>query len=101
VHPVALSTSGRLDERQRFPGLAEKLSQSAGVGFVLARSKNGPICFRHGKRYRLMSPNRARLRVARDASLVVQGIADLMKMPSAGDFVIYGIDADSHGHVSC
>jgi hypothetical protein len=28
-----------------------------------------------------------------DASLVVDGIADLMRMPSAGDLVIYGTDA--------
>jgi hypothetical protein len=32
-------------------------------------------------------------------ALVVQGIADLMRMPSAGDLVIYGIDAPQ-GHVS-
>jgi hypothetical protein len=31
----------------------------------------------------------------------VQGIVDLMKMPSAGDLVIYGIDAAAvQGHVS-
>jgi hypothetical protein len=30
---------------------------------------------------------------------VVKGIADLMAMPSAGDLVIYGIDAPE-GHVS-
>ena len=36
---------------QRFPGLAEKLSQSPGVGFVLARSTDGPVCFCQGKRY--------------------------------------------------
>jgi hypothetical protein len=34
-----------------------------------------------------------------DALLIVQGIADLMTMPSAGDLVIYGIDAPQ-GHVS-
>jgi len=36
---------------QRFPGLAEKLSQSPGVGLVLARSPDGPVCFCQGKRY--------------------------------------------------
>jgi len=34
-----------------------------------------------------------------DAALVAKGIADLMTMPSAGDLVIYGIDA-AQGHVS-
>jgi hypothetical protein len=34
-----------------------------------------------------------------DAALVVAGIGDLMAMPSAGDFVVYGIDA-APGHVS-
>jgi type I phosphodiesterase/nucleotide pyrophosphatase len=85
---------------QRFPGLAEKLSQSAGVGFVLARSKNGPVCFWHGKRYQFGESGRGPFADRPDAPLVVQGIADLMRMPSAGDFVIYGIDAAAQGHVS-
>jgi hypothetical protein len=34
-----------------------------------------------------------------DAALVIQGVHDLMSMPSAGDLVIYGIDAPE-GHVS-
>jgi hypothetical protein len=84
---------------RRFPGLAEKISQSPGVGFVLARSENGPVCFSRGKRYyfRESGPGPFANRV--DAPLVAQGIADLMAMPSAGDFVIYGIDA-AEGHVS-
>ena len=83
----------------RFPGLAEKLSQSAGVGFVLARSKNGPLCFRRGERYPLNGSEAGPFAGRPDASLVVQGITDLMTMPSAGDLVIYGIDAPE-GHVS-
>jgi hypothetical protein len=83
----------------RFPGLAEQLSQSPGVGFVLARSKRGPLCFRQGRRYRLCEAEAGPFAGRADASLVVRGIADLMGMPSAGDLVIYGIDAPE-GHVS-
>jgi hypothetical protein len=84
----------------RFPGLAETLSQSAGIGFVLARSSQGqPICFWRGKRYDCIDSGPGPFANRPDASLVVQGIKDLMKMPSAGDFVIYGIDA-AEGHVS-
>jgi hypothetical protein len=83
----------------RFPGLAEQLSRSPGVGFVLARSGNEPLCFWQGKRYQLRESEPGPFAGRADASLVVQGIADLMAMPSAGDLVIYGIDAP-RGHVS-
>jgi Type I phosphodiesterase / nucleotide pyrophosphatase len=83
----------------RFPGLAQKLSQSPGVGFVLARSSKGPICFWRGERYHFAVASPEPFADRPDASLVVQGIADLMSMPSAGDLVIYGIDAPQ-GHVS-
>ena len=84
---------------QRFPGLAEKLSQSLGVGFVLARSTNGPVCFYRGKRYQFTNSGAGPFEGRADAALVVQGITDLMTMPSAGDLVIYGIGA-AEGHVS-
>ncbi|HWP60969.1 MAG TPA: alkaline phosphatase family protein [Candidatus Acidoferrales bacterium] len=84
---------------RRFPGLAEKLSESPGVGFVLARSSNGPVCFYQGKRYQLQECGPGPFARREDAGLVLQGILDLMEMPSAGDLVIYGIDAPQ-GHVS-
>ncbi|HWO42346.1 MAG TPA: alkaline phosphatase family protein, partial [Candidatus Eisenbacteria bacterium] len=83
---------------RRLPRLAEKLSESPGVGFVLARSAGGPVCFWRGKAFRL-SEDGGPFKERADASLVVQAIADLMAMPSAGDLVIYGIDAP-RGHVS-
>ena len=83
----------------RFPGLGEELSRSPGVGFVLARSADGPLCFHRGKRYQLRPSEPGPFAGREDAALVVQGIADLMAMPSAGDLVIYGIDAPV-GHVS-
>jgi hypothetical protein len=85
------------DIERRFPKLVEKLSQSPGVGFILARSSTGPVCFQQGKRYHLREGGPFAKRA--DASVVVQGIVDLMAMPSAGDLVIYGIDAPE-GHIS-
>jgi len=84
---------------QRLPGLAEELSRSPGVGFVLARSADGPICVRGGKRYQLSEIEAGPFRQRPDWSAVVDGIIELMSMPSAGDLVIYGIDAPE-GHVS-
>ena len=84
---------------RRFPGLAEELSKSPGIGFVLARSDHGPLCFWRGERYQLGDAEPGPFAGRADAPLVLQGIADLMAMPSAGDLVIYGIDA-SGGHVS-
>jgi Type I phosphodiesterase / nucleotide pyrophosphatase len=83
---------------ERWPGLAEELSRHPGVGYVFVRGREGPICFWRGKRYRLgaeAGPFAGR----DDTALVVSSIGDLMKMPSAGDLVVYGIDASS-GHVS-
>jgi hypothetical protein len=84
---------------RRFPGLAEQLSQSTGVGYVLARSGDGPLCFWRGGRYRLCASELVPFAGRADVALVIQGILDLMAMPSAGDLVIYGIDAPD-GHVS-
>jgi hypothetical protein len=84
---------------RRFSGLGEALSTSRGVGFVLARAPGGPVCFWRGKRYQLRPGEPGPFAGRDDARLVVEGIADLMAMPSAGDLVIYGIDAPG-GHVS-
>jgi hypothetical protein len=84
---------------KRFPGLAGGLSRSAGVGFVLARSDGGAVCFARGKACRLTDGEAGPFEGRSDAALVVEGIRELMAMPSAGDLVIYGIDAPG-GHVS-
>jgi type I phosphodiesterase/nucleotide pyrophosphatase len=83
----------------RFPGFAEEVSRSPGVGFVLARGTDGPVCFWRGKRMQLRESDPGPFAGRPDAALVVRGITDLMAMPSAGDLVIYGIDA-AEGHVS-
>jgi hypothetical protein len=83
----------------RWPGLGESLSRCAGIGYVLARSDEGPVCFFRGKRYRLAESDPGPFASREDAAIVVAGITDLMAMPSAGDLVLYGIDA-AGGHVS-
>jgi Type I phosphodiesterase / nucleotide pyrophosphatase len=78
---------------KRLPGLAEAFSRSPGVGFVLARSARGPVCFWQGKRHQLCESKPEPIAKRADAALVIQGITTLMAMPSAGDLVIYGTDA--------
>ncbi len=78
---------------QRFPGLADELSRSRGIGFVLARSAAGPVCLWRGKRYVVADEPAGPLAGRDDGGLVAQGIRDLMAMPSAGDLVIYGNDS--------
>jgi len=91
----AKSPLGADELEKRFPGLPDKLSRSAGIGFVLARSSNGggPLCFWQGKRCELSPSEPGPFAGRADEALVVNAIADLMKMQSAGDLVIYGTDA--------
>jgi hypothetical protein len=84
---------------ERFPGLGEELSRSRGIGFVLARAAAGPVCFWRGKRYRLDELGEGPFAGRPDLDLVVAGVRDLMAMPSAGDLVLYGLEATA-GHVS-
>jgi hypothetical protein len=86
---------------ERFPGLAERLSRSPGIGFVLARSANGngPLCWWQGQRCALNPTQPGPFAGRDDAAVVVEGIENLMKMRSAGDLVIYGTDSPD-GHVS-
>jgi len=84
---------------RRFPGLGEAISRSPGIGFVLARSESGPVCFWRGQRFQLGPGEPGPFRGRPDTDVVVHGILDLMAMPSAGDLVLYGIDAPG-GHVS-
>ena len=83
----------------RWPGLGETLSRCPGIGYVLARGNDGPVCFWRGKRYRPSVSDPAPFANRDDAAAVVTGIHDLMAMPSAGDLVLYGIDA-AEGNVS-
>jgi hypothetical protein len=87
----------RIDER--FPGLVDDVARSRGIGFVLARAAGGPVCVWRGKRYRLDEIGQGPFAGRSDLDLVQAGIRDLMAMPSAGDLVLYGLEAAS-GHVS-
>ncbi len=83
----------------RAPGLASALSQAPGVGFVLVRSAEGPICWWRGKGCLLSRERPGPFAGRDDVELVLDGIRDLMTMRSAGDLVIYGIGAPE-GNVS-
>ena len=84
---------------QRFPGLVEELGAARGIGFVLARSEAGPVYLARGKRWVLGDGDAGPFAMRADRTLVVEGIRDLMAMPSAGDLVIYGNDSPD-GNVS-
>jgi len=95
-HPGAIALEAI---EERFPGLAVEISRNPAIGFVLARSADGPLCFWRGKSYRMEDLGDGPFAGRPDLDLVVQGIRDLMSMPSAGDFVIYGLEAPP-GHVT-
>jgi hypothetical protein len=84
---------------ERFPGVVDEIARSRGMGFVLARSASGPLCVWRGKRYRLEELGAGPFSGRTDLALVQAGIRDLMAMPSAGDLVLYGLEAPN-GHVS-
>ena len=90
-------TLERID--QRYPGLAQRISASPGIGIVLVRSASGPLCFWRGEPYELGKLAAGPFADRPDLDRIVEGIGDLMAMPSAGDLVIYGIDAPQ-GNVS-
>ena len=87
----------RIDER--FPGLVDDIARSRGIGFVLARAATGPVCVWRGKRYRVEELGEGPFARRADLDLVQAGIRDLMAMPSAGDLVLYGLEAPN-GNVS-
>ena len=85
---------------RRCPGVAAALSEHPGVGFVLARSPDGPVCWHDGKRLSLGPECRGGPFDQRpDREIVLRGLRELMAMPSAGDLVLYGIGAPA-GDVS-
>jgi hypothetical protein len=78
---------------ERYPGLVDDIARSRGIGIVLVRSQRGPLCLWRGKRYTLDEVGQGPFAGRDDLDLVVEGLRDLMAMPSAGDLVLYGIDA--------
>jgi hypothetical protein len=84
---------------RRAPRLVDDISRAPGIGLVLVRSAQGPLCLWRGRRYPLGDDEPGPFAERRDRALVVEGIRDLMAMPSAGDLVIYGNDSPD-GNVS-
>jgi len=79
---------------RRHPGAAAALSCHPGIGLVLARSADGPVCWHRGERVVLDAASRGGPFADReDREVVVTGLRELMDMPSAGDLVLYGIGA--------
>jgi type I phosphodiesterase/nucleotide pyrophosphatase len=83
----------------RWPGLPALVSKSAGVGFVLVRAKDGPVCFWRGQVHRLADPECGPFAAREDRAVLLRDLTALMAMQSAGDLVVYGTDAPE-GHVS-
>ncbi len=78
----------------RYPGAGAALSGHPGVGFVLARGPDGPVCWHEGRQVSLGPGSRGGPFDQRpDREVVLNGLRELMAMPSAGDLVLYGIGA--------
>ena len=76
----------------RYAQLAEDISRMSGIGFVLARSADGPVCAFRGKRH-LLRDDPGPFAGRDDLDIVMAGLEDLMAMRTAGDLVIYGHEA--------
>ncbi|MGH7267632.1 MAG: alkaline phosphatase family protein [Candidatus Rokuibacteriota bacterium] len=77
----------------RYPGGLDRLSRHPGIGLVLARDAAGPVCYHRGVVFRIPPPpgrSGCPLFDRPDRPLVVQGLQDLLAMPSAGDVVVFG-----------
>lgn len=77
----------------RYPAALERLSRHPGIGFLLARDAQGPVCYYRGKVLRIPPPAGSTgcpLFDRSDRALVVQSLQDLLAMPSAGDVILYG-----------
>jgi hypothetical protein len=94
MEPVALE---EIDER--FPALVNRMSLSPGIGFLLARSHEGPVCVWRGRRYRLQQGEAGPFAGRPDLALLLAELADLVAMPSAGDIILYG-EGSPEGDVS-
>ena len=91
---------GAADIEARCPGLGAALSEHPGVGFVLARSPDGPLCWHQGRQSSLgFEASGGPFDRRPDREVVLRGLRELMAMPSAGDLVLYGIGAPA-GDVS-
>jgi hypothetical protein len=78
---------------RRYPGALGRLSRHPGIGFVLARDATGSVCYYREAVLRIPpppGPTGCPLFDRPDRDLVVQGLQDLLAMPSAGDVMAFG-----------
>src|SRR5262249_45108072 len=94
VYPTGVAGHAGLEEIDaRYPGAVVRLSRHPGIGFVLVRGPSGPLCY---YRKAVLSippppgPTGCPLFDRSDRALVVQGLEELLAMPSAGDIMIFG-----------
>jgi hypothetical protein len=78
------------DIEERFPGVADRISRSPGIGFLLARTHGGPVCLWRGRRFRLDRGEAGPFAGRPDLEPLYGELAQLIAMPSAGDLVLYG-----------
>jgi hypothetical protein len=77
----------------RYPGGLARLSRHAAIGFVLARDAGGPVCYYRGDVFRIPpapGPTGCPVFDRPDRDIVLQGLQDLLAMPSGGDVILYG-----------
>jgi hypothetical protein len=77
----------------RYPGALERLSRHPGIGFVLVRGAQGPLCYYRGTVLSIPpppGPTGCPLFDRGDRALVARCLESLLEMPSAGDVVLYG-----------
>jgi hypothetical protein len=82
----------------RYPGGLVRLSRHPAIGFVLARDARGPVCYYRGDVLRVPPPSGntgCPVFDRPDREIVVQGLQDLLSMPSSGDIILYGHYADA------
>jgi hypothetical protein len=82
----------------RYPGGLVRLSRHPAIGFVLARDARGSVCYYRGDVLRVPPPSGntgCPVFDRPDREIVVQGLQDLLNMPSSGDIILYGHYADA------
>lgn len=84
---------------ERFPGLVDRMARSAGIGFLLARSAEGPVCIWRGRRFRLARREAGPFAGRPDLPRLLDELQALVRMPRAGDLILYGEGA-AEGDVS-
>jgi hypothetical protein len=84
---------GEPEIEARYPGALARLSRHPGIGVVLARGPEGVVCHHRGRAFRAplpAGPSGCPLFDRSDRELVVRELDALLRMPSAGDVMVFG-----------